>query len=153
MNKNKISEKIKRMEEDINRLKELCQQQNESISTIFKENKKHNQRSKSIDYNWDNYYTQTKKRNIDQRLYSWARVIFPNANTSNKFNSMHRHITPDSIGLQNNRSQNLFKYNVKNIGSTRPYAEYHSLEKVVTQYYNEIIIFNVLLLVSTFKSQ
>lgn len=38
-NKNKISEKLRRMEEDINRLKELCQQQNESISTIFKENK------------------------------------------------------------------------------------------------------------------
>ena len=119
------------MEEDINRLKELWQQQNESISTIFNENKKYYQRSKSIDYNWDNYYIQSKKRNIDQGLYNWARVIFPNKKSSNKWlQSMHRHITPDSIGLQNNRSQNLFKYNVKNIGPARPYAEYHSLEKV-----------------------
>ena len=129
--KNKLSEKIKRMEEDIHRLKELCQQQNDSISTIFHGNKKYYQRSKSIDYNWDNYYTQTKKHSINKRLYSWAKAIFPNNAPNRWMQSMHRHITPDSIGLQNNRSQNLFKYHVKNNGPAKQYAEYHSLEKVL----------------------
>ena len=67
VNRDKLTEKMNKMENDINMLKEICQIQNASLSMILKEKTRH-QRSKSIDYNTDNYYSQEKRRTLGKRF-------------------------------------------------------------------------------------
>ena len=83
------------MESEINKLKEICLKQNESLSTILN-NKSKTKRSKSIDYNVDNYYTQKQRIDDIKKVYSSGKS---NLGSSNLYNhrptNIFRNTTPE----------------------------------------------------------
>lgn len=92
---NKLVDKVNKMEDEINKLKELCQKQNESLSTIL-HHKSKTKRSKSIDYNVDNYYTQKQRIDDIKKVYDFGKS---HIGTSNIYNSrpsnIFRNTTPE----------------------------------------------------------
>jgi hypothetical protein len=127
VSKDKLAEKMNKMENDINMLKEICQIQNASLSMILKEKTSH-QRSKSIDYNADNYYSQEKRRTLGKRFWSQGKGSITASKFKHKKSSAFRNGTPDSKLFDNSQSQHFM---INKLGMNKNMHEYHSQEKVI----------------------
>ena len=124
---NRLTEKVNRMENEIVKLRELCQQQNASLSTIIRDN---HQRSKSIDFNTDGYYSQQKRKPV-KRFCSQGKECTTNPKwPNNRKEYLFRNKTPESIGIDNSQSHNALKFRIKKLGLMKNAHEYHSQEKV-----------------------
>jgi hypothetical protein len=113
----KLAEKVNKMENDLNLLRELCQKQNHSLSTILHRNKKPH-RSKSIGD------TVTLHESSKSKKYK-----YPMSSLNKKFQSLFRNTTPEVFSIENSQSQNALKFHINKL-AVRPDQQYHSQEKV-----------------------
>lgn len=130
MYQNKLAAKVNRMEDELNKLKEFCIHQNESISTVFQDQAKSCPRSKSIDYN-GNYYSQTLQNEKSQRLGSENKnnAVYK-AYRNYPQNHVFRNTTPEVNFGDHSISQNTLQFNVGALGPHKVDPEYHSQEKL-----------------------
>jgi septal ring factor EnvC (AmiA/AmiB activator) len=113
----KLTEKVNKMENELNILKELCEKQNQSLSTILHKDKKFH-RSKSIDYTAVSNDNIKSKRLADQQL-----------SLNKKFENLFRNTTPDAFSIENSQSQNALKFHINKLAVNHE-QQYHSQEKV-----------------------
>jgi hypothetical protein len=113
----KLAEKVNKMENDLNTLRELCQKQNHSLSTILYRNKKP-YRSKSIGDTVALHESSKSKKHK-----------YPMTSLNKKFQSLFRNTTPEVFSIENSQSQNALKFHINKL-AVRPDQQYHSQEKV-----------------------
>lgn len=121
----KLTAKVNKMENELNILKELCEKQNQSLSTILHKDKKF-QRSRSIDYTAAPNDASKSKRLADQHL-----------SLNKKFENLFRNTTPEAFSIENSQSQNALKFHINKLAVNHE-QQYHSQEKVSKSNVNSI---------------